>query len=102
MPHPIATAGAALLLLLGAAPSARAEAAPLHASSANSPGQPTPARSADPSGETVEPAAGDYAAREAKDPELAKFAGGEHEHIYIGSSVVVVLLVVLLIVLVVH
>lgn len=44
-----------------------------------------------------EAAAGDCAAREAKDPELARFEGGEHEHIYIGSSVVVVVVVLLLV-----
>jgi hypothetical protein len=49
-----------------------------------------------------EPAAptGDYAQREARSRELESFQGGEHEHIYIGSTVVVVLLVVLVVVLV--
>jgi len=87
-----ASAGVGLLLLLGAAPLARAEAVP---SSTTSPAQQAPARS-----EASTEAAGDYAAREAKAPELAKFEGGEYEHIYIGSSVVVVLLVVLIVVLV--
>jgi hypothetical protein len=88
-----APAGVALLLLLGAVPSARAEAPP---SNASSPSQASPARAGATSAE-----AGGYAAREAQAPELAKFEGGEHEHIYIGSSVVVVLLVVLIIVLVI-
>jgi hypothetical protein len=88
-----APAAAALFLLLGLAPSARAEAVP---SPASSPAQAVPARPG-----AAQTPAEDYAAREAKAPELAKFEGGEHEHIYIGSSVVVVLLVILIVVLVI-
>ena len=82
---------AALVLLLGAAPSSRAEAAP---SQASGPVQAAPERAGS------NEASDDYAAREEQAPELAKFKGGEHEHIYIGSTVVVVLLVVLIIVLI--
>ena len=89
----LAPAGVALLLLLGVAPAARAEAAP---ATTTSPVQAAPGHSS-----AASEASGDYAAREAKAPELAKFEGGEYEHVYIGSSVVVVLLVVLIIVLVI-
>jgi hypothetical protein len=43
---------------------------------------------------------GDYAQREDRSRELETFKGGEREHIYIGSTIVVVLLVVLVVVLV--